>query len=89
MSSYEITAQQKYAYQTGRGWHPDTVPHVLGKALAAQFAARLKAEWLREHDCRKVEDWGDNPSWTHCADLRHDWTDADWLAEADRRLREP
>ena len=88
MSSFEITAQQKYAYQTGRGWHPDTVPHVLAEALQAQYAARLKTEFEKEHyenrewDCVSCRDY-------RTRDPRHDWTIEQWLAEADRRLREP
>jgi len=101
MSGFEITAKQKYAYKTGRGWHPDTVPHVLANALQAQFAARLKAEFEKEHhegsaEASHLSGSGNRiVNWYQCVVCRHGdfdpchmWTDADWLAEADRRLKQ-
>ena len=101
MSSLEITAKQREAYCWGRQDGHGYVVYVLADALQAQFAARLKAEFYNRHDALMSVDGIDEEVCAGCyveqkkipapfeTDPRHNWTDAEWLVEADRRLREP
>ena len=62
-------------------------------ALQWAIAEALKLEFWRYHDEHDPEDCleCDTVKTVDDVDLaeRHDWTEANWLAEADRRLMEP
>ena len=47
---------------------------------------RIRMEWQITHDCAKHSEWADNPSFLHCAQPQHTWTDNDWHTQALREL---
>jgi hypothetical protein len=72
----EVTEEVRGFYRQAK--EGGGLAYILADALRDQLAVRLQFEWSVEHvnygkDC--------------CADPRHDWTDADWQAQAEKMLR--
>ena len=59
----------------------------LADTVLYERAMRRKAEeWIGHHRCADNLDW--SPGSHCCNDLRHDWTDADWIEQAAQELNE-
>ncbi|HEY6022374.1 MAG TPA: hypothetical protein VIY48_21700 [Candidatus Paceibacterota bacterium] len=61
-------------------------------AIECVVAQALQMEWVNGHssmNCYGLARIGETPDPLICKDKHHQWTPADWLAEAKRRLSEP
>ena len=56
------------------------------KTVVEERQRRIRMEWQITHDCAKHSEWADNPSFLHCAQAQHTWTDNNWRTEALREL---
>ena len=92
MSVLETTADQKKAYRWARHAGYGYGVYQLADALQVQCARALKAEFELAHRFCVGPHYVDIESdeiQPGCHNEPHNWTDAEWLAEADRKLREP
>lgn len=98
----EITDDVKIIYQFARNWSANRTLSdsekvialrfgVLADALRDQLAAKLKAEFLHEHDeCELIRGSSTHVHCSQCGNInldpRHNYDDSAWRSEAERRL---